>query len=1244
MKLDECRPAKRFGPFGLGMPRTRVGADQACRLVLGCLALLAGSLGVPRQTLGQQTSYSYNGEGDLIARASTSLAAPQILRPPQAQVAASGASASFSVVLADATGAQFQWKFNGANLAGATRDSLVVTGVSAASEGQYSVTVTNAAGSVTSASAMLWFDSDGDGLPDSWEIANFGNLAQNALGDFDGDGVSNLDEFLQGTNPASNTSYRARLTVLTSGGGSVSVSPAKTNYALGETVTLTAVPATPYSFDHWSGDLSSTASTTTLTLTANKTVTAVFSYAPVPPGLIAWWRGEADASDLLGAHNGTFYSGNTPVSPTVTAAGLVGGALSFDGTKHVRVPDASDLRPERLTVEMWVYPTVQTSSAQTLFARGSSTGSRPSWSFDVVNGYLSVSHYGFSGRTLTDTAYTGALPLNQWTHAAATFDGTNWRLYANGAYVGGSLAESGIYYDPSAVPVTIGSGWVAGASANRFTGLIDELSFYNRAQSAPEVAAIAAVGRIGKTLAQPYFTTPAPLADGVVGDAYAINLGAAIGTAPYAFSLASGALPPGLSLTEAGALNGTPAAPGDYAFTLAVRDATGRFNERAYSLHVTRRIAPPLGMVGWWRGEPDASGLVKDQIGGHDGTYYLSGATMNSVTAVGKVGRTLDFTNNADGSAYSYVRVPDDASLRPALVTGEAWVYPYQSVFDGTVLCKGAGSDGYYTWRLGISSGYPKLISKHQNNSYNALTGPTRLPLNQWSHVAFTFDGSTTTLYVNGVAVSWQVGLGPLVYASSVPLTIGSDWRFSAPTEYFSGRADEVSLYNRALAAREIAALFAAGAAGKTLTGPFSIDLGNAAVGRAFLANFSFPTGASPITYSLVSGTLPPGFILGSNGTLSGTTATRGDFTFTVRATDANGAYQDQTATVHSYLPASRPPGLISWYRAENNALDAVGANHGTLTGATSYGAGKVGTAFTLHGNGDTVQIPDSPSLQPPVITVETWVNMQDTDSTCVFVGKTVGSGPADTWTLYYVYGQLHTQVTTTSSSGGFDVSANWLPQRNRWYHLAMTYDGAQLRLYIDGAQVAAAVAEGALTYDSHPVVIGADIENESLAYYFNGQIDETAIYNRALTDTEIAGIYAADLAGKAPPGYGDNEDLDNDGLVNVVEYGLSSDLSKGNGLPATLGTVTNPDGSVQLKISLLRDPAKTDATITIESSGDLQDWVPIATSVNGTAFTGIATVLGEVSGSAPRVVTIIDPYAEPAGQGRGFLRVRVTR
>ena len=148
-----------------------------------------------------------------------------------------------------------------------------------------------------------------------------------------------------------------------------------------------------------------------------------------------------------------------------------------------------------------------------------------------------------------------------------------------------------------------------------------------------------------------------------------------------------------------------------------------------------------------------------------------------------------------------------------------------------------------------------------------------------------------------------------------------------------------------------------------------------------------------------------------------------------------------------------------------------------------------------------------------------------------------------------------------------------------------------------------------------------------------------------ALTGAEIAAIVAGDFAGKALPGFADNDDPDGDALPNVLEYTFGTDPANAGGVPFTPGRIRNADGSVQATVSFLRDPAKSDLTIVVESSSDLMDWVPIATSVNGLPFTGIGTVNGEVAGNAPRTITVVDPFAEtPAGFGQSFLRVRAAR
>src|SRR5437762_2764624 len=113
--------------------------------------------------------------GNLQAQFPELVSSPQIIAQPQQQIVPPGSVASFFVVAADTRGLTYQWRFSGTNINGATGDALMLTNVSAANEGQYSVVLSNSSSTVTSSSAALMIDSDGDGLPDSWEMAYFGN-------------------------------------------------------------------------------------------------------------------------------------------------------------------------------------------------------------------------------------------------------------------------------------------------------------------------------------------------------------------------------------------------------------------------------------------------------------------------------------------------------------------------------------------------------------------------------------------------------------------------------------------------------------------------------------------------------------------------------------------------------------------------------------------------------------------------------------------------------------------------------------------------------------------------------------------------------------------------------------------------------------------------------------------------------------------------------------------------------------
>ena len=81
--------------------------------------------------------------------------------------------------------------------------------------------------------------------------------------------------------------------------------------------------------------------------------------------------------------------------------------------------------------------------------------------------------------------------------------------------------------------------------------------------------------------------------------------------------------------------------------------------------------------------------------------------------------------------------------------------------------------------------------------------GTSALPVNTWSHIAATYDGTTLRLFVNGTQVSSAGGQRGDARHAAAPLRIGGN---AVWPEWFAGRIDEVRIYNRALSATDIAA------------------------------------------------------------------------------------------------------------------------------------------------------------------------------------------------------------------------------------------------------------------------------------------------------------------------------------------------------------------------------------------------------------------------------------------------------
>ena len=308
-------------------------------------------------------------------------------------------------------------------------------------------------------------------------------------------------------------------------------------------------------------------------------------------------------------------------------------------------------------------------------------------------------------------------------------------------------------------------------------------------------------------------------------------------------------------------------------------------------------VAPPSGIVGWWPG----NGNANDAIAGNNGQPAGDATFAAAVAAQG-----FKFDGVGD-----YVQIPDSAALKPARMSVEAWVRfdsldtPIVSQFGAPglqyiVFKKNSRTFNFeaYALRKERPSGIERLaFSVADINGVGGVSvaySTTAIVVGQFYHVVGTYDGTAVRLYVNG-QLEGQAPVSVTVDYGTRPVFIGT----SGETVFdgkLNGIVDEASIYNRALNASETASLYAAGSAGKcgAPTGP-SITLSppsvpNGTVGTPYPStSITQSGGTAPATFTVTSGTLPPGLNLSSGGTLGGTPTATGTFNFTIRATDANG-------------------------------------------------------------------------------------------------------------------------------------------------------------------------------------------------------------------------------------------------------------------------------------------------------------------------------------------------------------------
>jgi glucose/arabinose dehydrogenase/PKD repeat protein len=285
-----------------------------------------------------------------------------------------------------------------------------------------------------------------------------------------------------------------------------------------------------------------------------------------------------------------------------------------------------------------------------------------------------------------------------------------------------------------------------------------------------------------------------------------------------------------------------------------------------------------------------------------------------------------------------------------------------------------------------------------------------------------------------------------------------------------------------------------------------ALDVSNAGSGTL---SFTAADDAPWLTVTPASGSAPQTLTVG----VSPAGLAAGTYSGTITVTAAGASGSPKTIPV-AFTVSPAPSGLVAAYGFDEasgpTVADASGSgNTGTISGATRTAAGRYGGALSFDGVNDRVTVPHTASLALTTgMTLEAWLAPTSLGGwrTALLKERTGGLSYA----LYAsddaggptVYGSASAEVGPTGASP-LALTA--------WTHLAGTYDGTTLRLYVNGAQVATRALSGALAAGTQPLSIGG---NGVWGEWFAGRIDEVRVYNRALTAADMQADMGRAVAG----------------------------------------------------------------------------------------------------------------------------------
>ena len=218
---------------------------------------------------------------------------------------------------------------------------------------------------------------------------------------------------------------------------------------------------------------------------------------------------------------------------------------------------------------------------------------------------------------------------------------------------------------------------------------------------------------------------------------------------------------------------------------------------------------------------------------------------------------------------------------------------------------------------------------------------------------------------------------------------------------------------------------------------------------------------------------------------------------------------------------------MVSWWPGDVNANDIEGCNDGTLSGGVTFAPGKVDQAFTFNGTDGEIILQGSSSDPLPnfgpsdSFTIDAWLKPDRSvlGTQRVAVSLTYVCSPEQISLVALTDGTIDFSIRDSNNMSVDAISPGSILD-GQWHHVTGVRDATThtVTLYLDGVSVASLPDPTTGTFtraDGQNRIGSIPVACPTNRYFWQGQIDEVEIFNRALSASEIQAIYNAGTAGK---------------------------------------------------------------------------------------------------------------------------------